>query len=48
MRQILDKVWDFAEWIDAVQEVIYTQVEAIPIPEGYVLEEVNHDDRDLE
>ena len=32
MRHILDKVWDFAEWTDAIQEVIQSGVEVIPEP----------------
>ena len=34
MRWILDEVHDFAQWMDAIQEVIQSQVEVIPIPEG--------------
>ena len=39
-RWILDEVQDFAEWCDPMQEVVHTQVEVIPVPEGYSLEEV--------
>ena len=48
MRQILDKVQDFAKWADVVQEVIHSQVKPIPVPEGYILEEVNCGEGDLE
>ena len=48
MRWILDEVQDFAKWTDVVQEVVYSQVKAIPVPEGYVLEEVNCSTGDLE
>ena len=47
MKWILDKVCNFAEWTDAVQEVIHSQVKAISVPEGYSLEEVNHSEQDL-
>ena len=30
MRHILDEVWDFSEWTDAMQEVVQSEVEAIP------------------
>ena len=42
MRQILDEVYDFAEWMDAVQEVVQSQVKAIPVPEG-----VDHEEGDV-
>ena len=48
MRQILDEVCDFTEWINAIQEVVHAQVNAIPVPEGYSLEEVNCGEEDLE
>ena len=48
MRWILDEVWDFAEWNDVVQEAVHIQVEAIPVPKGYSLEEVNCSEGDLE
>ena len=48
MRQILDEVQDFVEWCDTMQEVVHTQVEVIPVPEGYSLEEVNCSVGDLE
>ena len=48
MRQILDEVRDFAEWMDVVQEVVQAQVGAIPVLEGYFLEEVIHGEGDFE
>ena len=41
MRWILDEVWDFAEWTDAIQEVIWSKVKVIPVPEGASKDEEN-------
>ena len=48
MRWIPDEVRDFSEWCDMLNNVVHFQVEAIPVPEGYSLEEVNHGEGDLE
>ena len=48
MRWILDEVQDFAEWVDATQEVVYAQVRVIPVLEGVSLDEENVDKESLE
>ena len=48
MRWILDKVRDFSEWCNMLNDVVHFQVEIIPVPEGYSLEEVNYGEGDLE
>ena len=48
MRQILDEAQDFTEWVDAAQEVVYAQVEVIPVLEGISLDEKDIDEENLE
>ena len=43
MRHILDEVQDLAEWMDAIKEVICSEIDAIPEPVDIDKEEENVD-----